>query len=294
MLRAASEARPSVVADAPSAPDPLADASFARKSLRPSADSGTDASARFTVFISAAALAGIAVWLLVNLVSSVVGGAALGARIAGLAALFFMPIVGVVVAGYNIPRRQGLLPQKADARRRIHVLCPRESLERFGTFRDEDFKPEYARVLLVYPRGRVEVTILLACILTPLGADWAGLRPLGVEIPGFFMVQLGFLAAMLIVASIRQTYLRIAPGRLDLMRFTAWRSRADSCETFDLRDNPLVIDPRLRRITVEQDGRPHTISFLGVWSPRRVAHFLLRAAVSTAPTPTLSRSHLSE
>ncbi len=176
-----------------------------------------------------------------------------------------------------------------------------DALKPFGPIEDEDFEPEYVRVVLVAPKGWRDGLIYTFSALAALPAASAAKLALGVAVPPFFAMQVGFLAGMVIIATIRQTYLRISPGQFEVLQFTAWKRVADSCRRFDLRTSRLVIDPRRRRLVVGAAGAepsatsPATVvSFLGVFRPRQVAHSLLRAAVSTAPTPALPADRLHD
>ncbi|MEZ6234206.1 MAG: hypothetical protein R3B68_08450 [Phycisphaerales bacterium] len=272
--------------------DPLAGVSFARASNRSTGIGGDEGTARFAVYSTVVVGVGAVLWLAGKVLTLLVG-VWIVPLVTIIAALTLL-IVALVAASRNTPRRWLRTPKWADPDARVQVLCPRDVLERLGPINDEDFEPEYVRILLVFPRGKLDGWMLAIGMIAGWLALAAVLNHYGLEVPGYFQFQVMFALGMLALAGLRQTYLRIAPGRLDVMRFTAWRPTADSCETFDLRSRPIVIDPRRRRVVVERDQRTTAISFLGVWNPRRVAHFLLRAAASTAPTPSLSREQLSE
>lgn len=279
--------------------DPLAEVSFARASARSSPSVGDEGNGRLTLMIASIVLAGTVLWIAARALAVLTGP--LPATIIGVSIFFFLPVLAVIAGGYNTPRRWRSVPRWADLSKRINVCAPPEALLRLDPIEDADFEPEYARILLVMPKGWLEGSIYAAGILASLVLVLPLRAALSVPIPGFLTAQIGALAAMLSIATLRQTYLRISPGRLDVLRFTMWKPTADSCRTFDLRSSQLVIDPRRRRLVLARPGetpsttRPATtVSFLGALQPRRVAHALLRAAISTAPSPDLPSDRLHD
>lgn len=191
-------------------------------------------------------------------------------------------------------RSPGTLLPIAPPEARIHVLAPRHALERHADLDSADFEPEYFRIWLLAPTDPVGLIVLVAAGL----ASYVGLQAIPWAAPPLVAIplslSLGFNAAMLAMAFLRQTYLRIAPGRLDVFRFSIWRETADFCRPLDLRNSGLVIDPARDRIVIEERQRHTVVSYLGASTPSRLSAFLLRAAISTAPTPDLPTDRLHD
>lgn len=314
---------------APTAPQhtgPLADVSFAKTSPRAQDAIGDDGASGFIVFAGVGTTVVLILWFAARMIIDLTGASPdlVGVIFIAIGMLTLPPLL-VSAIGLNIPRSYAPLPVKADPDKRIHVLCPRERLERDGPLDDTDFEPEYFRIMLVMPRTRLDQAIYVVLVLGAFPLHWVLRSAMSFNIPLFFAFYFTAFLAACVVGAIRQTYVRVAPGRADLMQFTAWRPQADVCRTFDLRSGPVTIDARKRGLIVQprphehwapasdaqrrrhqrlvdrmmartssRGPRFHAFSYIACPTPRRLSHALVRATISTAPIADLPTDRLHD
>lgn len=102
----------------------------------------------------------------------------------------------------------------------------------------------------------------------------------------------GFGLASIAAAFLTPTYVRVAPGSLDILRF-GWRPKGlPAYEHWDLRECRVLVDTRLKRARITGPGigprRDVVISLFQIAGGQRtVARAILRAARTRHPTPPL-------
>jgi len=107
----------------------------------------------------------------------------------------------------------------------------------------------------------------------------------------YFNYAIGLAAATIggvSTAFVWPTYLRVVPGRLDVLRAGILGRGVRAAERHDLRSSAVLVDLGLRCLFLAKDGVTTEIAFGALASPREFAHSVLLAAVSThepAPLP---------
>ncbi|MDX2146683.1 MAG: hypothetical protein SFZ23_04105 [Planctomycetota bacterium] len=124
-------------------------------------------------------------------------------------------------------------------------------------------------------------------------------RPL---IPGFHVVYFYIIAVVsaIILAFLNPVYLRVVPGRLDVMRFRFRGRRASSVRSIDLRSVRMLVDLTTKRVFFDRvagdnSERIECVGELGFevcYNRTEFAHALLAAATTDAPTPDLPHDEL--
>lgn len=188
---------------------------------------------------------------------------------------------------------------------RFRVRCVgwkplRERLDRLGAVQDRSFEPRiFPGFFAVSPsKGLMWAWGVLLFVFIIAGVAAVSVRPgLGDMISGYQMPFAAFLASAILFLA-HPTYLRVAPGRIEVLHYTAFTRRARRCEVHDLRTARVLVELNTRQVIIES---PCTIASLdGVtcfwfgWMPRsdEFAHAVLEAAISTAPTPPLPEDEL--
>jgi len=194
-----------------------------------------------------------------------------------------------------IRRRRGRdsTPKSADASCRIHALHFTRLLDRFEPLRDEVFEPESVQAPIPTPERWWEWLGVLVLAVT--GFILAGLIPI-LRSPPLAMGAAGAMGTLGLAALgvWRQTWYRFSPGRLDVLVFRPWSDRAFRSRCYDLRTPRILIDLRWRRMVLDGDGTRETIPLGGIWAMDRAAYLILRAAISTAPTPPVPADRLDD
>ena len=76
-------------------------------------------------------------------------------------------------------------------------------------------------------------------------------------------------------------YLRIVPGRLDILRYRFLGSKAHSTESFDLTSARVIVDANNEVVGVTEGDRHVNITYETIWHKRFVPYYILLAAIST-------------
>ena len=98
----------------------------------------------------------------------------------------------------------------------------------------------------------------------------------------------GIAAGGFITAAIWPVYLRVVPGRLDILRYNTLGRTVSEIVKHDLRTSAVLVDLNQRCVFLAKDGITTEIGFGAVRDPYEFAHAVLTAAVSThqpAPLP---------
>jgi hypothetical protein len=215
---------------------------------------------------------------------------------AGLPQPLWLMVIPIFVFGVFAIRRfqgWGSIPKFADPARRIHVLLPPRAVLRNRSLHDDDFEPEALQAFLPAPRRWWEWLLLAAMCVAGfmLALRIFGVRPMQMAIGGAGLAGVLGLAALGVW---RQTWFRFSPGRMDILEFRPFRQTPTSARSYDLRSAPIVLDPVWRRMVIDADGRAESVSLGGFWRFDLAIHHILRAAVSTAPTPDLPMDRLHD
>jgi hypothetical protein len=183
------------------------------------------------------------------------------------------------------PAWAGDIARARDESYRLALLAyTPEEVGRMGEIRNDPFEPVIVPVLfpLRGPGWAVVTAWLLAAALVWFGLErfQSGMGVVSaMSIGGLGLWASAGLAA-LPLAFLWPTYLRVSPGRLDVMRYGLLGMGGPRVTTFDLRTARVVIHLDSRRIQVSPvDGTPAVIN-LGMVSPRR--YELARAVLEAA------------
>ncbi|TVQ32839.1 MAG: hypothetical protein EA376_04110 [Phycisphaeraceae bacterium] len=162
---------------------------------------------------------------------------------------------------------------------------------KIGAIRDESFEPEAAGAFFIAPlspEGR------FAWIgLTPVMAAgiWMGLSLFGVATPEGPTLWGSPALAGLAAAFLFPTYIRISPGKLDVIRHRAFGIGKANVESYSLRDSRVVVDFKTSSARLYDPGLaidPHLkVNCGGLPGSKRLLKQFLRGAVSTAEAPEL-------
>ena len=173
---------------------------------------------------------------------------------------------------------------KPDPEVRLNCIAPRESILRLGPMGDLSFPPQVFRLTLGAPLSSGDV--LLACVL-------GAVTVIVVHVAGaaFFWFGLTILlaigTALALAACLRPSYVRIVPGRLELLRYGFLPSRACQVRGYDLRKARVLVDLRRCVVFIDEQETRCDFSFALVVRPHRLAYYVLRAATCASNAPSL-------
>lgn len=191
---------------------------------------------------------------------------------------------------------------------------------RLGPVRDEAFEPIvfFAPRIVKLPRTGTAVMVLTAISVAVLIEVLRRSTTLPFMRPGWLTIMAGVAVGAGVQMLIWPTYLRVAPGRIDVMRFTFGRIRPE-VTAVDLRNAQVLVHFKHSTICIRPSATPDApaktptpdkpvpppvatvplpespwiaLNLRGVWNPPDVAHAIIRAAASTAPTPPLPDDQL--
>lgn len=155
---------------------------------------------------------------------------------------------------------------------------------------------------------RVWAPVTAAALVVLVSLHQAGLLP--GRFPNFLGFATAFVAGGLAAGFVFPAYVRVAPGRLDLLRYALWSGWTQT-QTFDLRDPALYVQVDLRHRSI-QLGTDEPVAYAELRKGRKIgkrhgglhvsltllpgrmalAHAVLCGAVSAAPTPPLPEREL--
>ncbi|MEM1330663.1 MAG: hypothetical protein AAGG07_08900 [Planctomycetota bacterium] len=207
--------------------------------------------------------------------------------------------------GYRRGTDTGGLPLKPDRSHRVRVGLWADQIEPVKQIEDTPFEPEVFRVWmadelpgpirrLLKKAPGLRVLTVLFCVFTMLlliSADRVG------PIPGGVMAATAVIVALYLHR--KPAYLRIVPGRVEIMRYPLFRTGAPTIRVLDLRSGGVFVDLRGGSIYVEDvepriglfpppnkggaTPRPgHRVGFMMHAESDKIGLALLRAARSSA------------
>lgn len=198
----------------------------------------------------------------------------------------------------EVERAKALATEKTppEARVRVHGK-PRmlAKVMREGEVADRMFEPRvfYAIAATKSGRARKVTQIVAFCIvltamvcLQVMARGWRG-SPVQ-----YYHVLIALGAAALIGSLVFPTYLRVVPGRIDVME-CGWLGLAiREVKKVSLREGPVVVDLRGQFCTVSPGQNSTSISYAAIRDRWAFVHAVLEAAVSTAEPPVLPDDEL--
>lgn len=115
------------------------------------------------------------------------------------------------------------------------------------------------------------------------------------SVSSILAICLGQLAAVAawIFEQVFPVYLRIVPGRMDLMRFSSFRRNGKRTRSFDLRSVKISVRCDTKTIEIQEPGQVrYRINLFWFLTPYDLARGVLQGAVSTHPAPPLPDDEL--
>lgn len=206
--------------------------------------------------------------------------------------------LGMVLPGRarreEVERAKALATEKTPSEARVCVHGKPRMLAkvmRGGEVADRMFEPRvfYAIAATKAGRGRKVTQVVAFCIvltgmvgLQVMARGWRG-SPVQ-----YYHVLIALGMSTLIGSLAFPTYLRVVPGRIDVMECGWLGLVIREVTRVDLRDGPVVVDLRNQFCTVRPEG-PNTtsISYAAIRDRSAFVHTVLEAAVSTAEPPML-------
>jgi hypothetical protein len=188
---------------------------------------------------------------------------------------------------------------------RYRVRCvgwevARASFDRLGPVEDRPFEPRvFFGFFAVNPAKRVMMAwMVLLAVLMSSGLAWVMLTGGSNAFIGTSLFPMSAIVGAAIVAVCLPTYVRVVPGRVDVLHYTAMSRRARRAVSHDLRRARVLVDLNSRTIKIEpppDDTRGPAVTRLWFgWVPRgeELAHAVLEAAISSAPAAELPEDEL--
>lgn len=167
-------------------------------------------------------------------------------------------------------------------------------LQAMGAVEDAPFEPEVFAAPFALRAGWWTQSAWVAAAAAIYGALYLILPLLGFPLTNWFDLSffIGSLAAgAFLVAAIRPTSIRIVPGRIDIMRGWFFQSSRPVVRSIPLRDRRVVMDLRSGIVfatdSITNYQADATVAFGTPRHRARIAHAVLRAAISTAQPPPL-------
>lgn len=200
-------------------------------------------------------------------------------------------------------------PRDADAR--VVLLCSLRDAERWRRDPPREhahFDPEIARVPLALGVTREDRT--LAWVGAAAGALVAGtivylfsLRPVFESLTVWMILGFAAGGALCLPEAVRPTWVRVVPGRIDVIRDHLLRRGKPELTSIDLRTRRVVITssavlvdpvdlPIGQRVPKGTAAHASAVSLAGTYRRRAIREAAFRAAVTRAEAPPLPEDHL--
>jgi len=165
-----------------------------------------------------------------------------------------------------------------------------------GELRDEPFEPVvlFTPRILPLPGAGTAVLVVTTIAVNALLMLLKKTTTLPIMGFGWLTIMAGVAVGVAVQILIWPTYTRVAPGRLDVMRFRLG-SRRPEVTTINLRHARVLAHLSQSSLFIKPPApgaRWQMLSLRGVWNSAELAHAVLRGAASTAPTPPLPSDQL--
>lgn len=229
-------------------------------------------------------------------------------------------LLPVIRTGYRDATSMDRLPLRVDEAVRVRCVGGQGAIERMGPVSLEAFEPVIERLLFASTPGRSFIVAWVVgaglCLIGLLViAELAGtgfrIGPVSLWSFGYFIFGLVAFSGCLIAAAVYPTYVRISPGRVDVITFSFLGRRVRELQRYDVgRDRVLVllrvgaaivepaedagapIEPESAVKTRDSKSAPRCILFAGSMNRTGLARDILAAAISPHPTPALPEDRL--
>ena len=157
-----------------------------------------------------------------------------------------------------------------------------------GAIEDRMFEPQVFLSIGAAPSPRrKQVVQIVAGILIAGAAAWAEWHFMRRLTAPYFIFLAGVAGAMLVGTVVYPTYLRVVPGRIDIMECALLGRRIIRVRRIDLRSRAVTIDAGAQLLHVDAVPKFELIPFAAIWDRWAFAHAALMAAVSSHTPPPL-------
>lgn len=197
-------------------------------------------------------------------------------------------------ARLHLSRELSDSPPESESSPRLTCVGHPDLLRKHGELADHPFEPEIFISTFGQPFSR---NMMIAACIVVLPAFFLGLYIFSFVLDWskqpwseglIFKVWFAVIIAAYAAGWLWPTYLRIVPGRLDVMRFSNLSDRPVSIERIPLSQSRIVVDLRRGAVFIDEaPGKTHEISILLMKDRERFTHRLFLAAISTHQPPPL-------
>jgi hypothetical protein len=198
------------------------------------------------------------------------------------------------------------LPMTSNPARRVCCVGSQAAIRRLLPITSDPFEPVIVRLLFAANSGSAFIWTWIAASLGSVGLIYLisiapgikmTLGPVSIWSFGYFVFAFAGFFGALVAAAIFPTYLRIVPGRVDVLKFGLLGRGVRSLETFNVREDRVEVALKVGAAIVQEytpEPRAHgaavarrAIIFAGSFERAKLARAILAAAVSEHPTPPL-------
>jgi hypothetical protein len=192
------------------------------------------------------------------------------------------------------PNSPKMLPNPSPACR-INCVMPQTQLAAYGSLEDMQFEPAVQRSFSYrYLRPFMKVAAWTCFAISAVVIHYVALR-IGWSSNWVnsinYVFYIGLPVSFVFVAWMCPTYLRIVPGRLDVMHLSNFGGEA-RIERWDLRRARILIDMSKGVVFIDERDRHGEVCLFDVSRPRRLVYCLLLGAISTHEPPPLPDDEL--
>ena len=167
-----------------------------------------------------------------------------------------------------------------------------------GPIGDELFEPAvFLAIGSTRSPARKQFVQILAGVAIVVGGAWAEQHFIHRLSAPYFLFLAGVGGAMLAGAAVFPTYLRVVPGRIDVMECALLGRRIITVRRIDLRSLPVFVEANRQMLEIGRDAGSgkgadgskscEVIPFAAIWDRWGFAHAVLRGAISTHTPPPL-------
>lgn len=197
-------------------------------------------------------------------------------------------------------RRAGrTFPAWLDASVRLRMVGHAEQLERVMAMEppgDVAFEPvvAYASMSLKLSRAANIVWTVVAIASAVLMETLRSAAGLPIPRAGFLTVAASVAIGGVVAVFIWPSYLRVVPGRIDILRYRLW-SRRPTVEVIDVRGAAVLAHLEKRSVYLTLPSEPgmcRVIGLTGMPGAEEVVRAIFLAAISSSPTPPLPDDEL--
>lgn len=211
------------------------------------------------------------------------------------ARLLFKPARQAYRDGMELSR----LPLVADEAPRVRCIGMDAAVRRLGEISRDPFEPLIVRVVLVDRPSAGFIFVWLIGMLVTVGATVALMRSSATGALGAFPLSpftsfyfaFGLAGGAFIAGFVFPAYIRIAPGRVDVLKFPALGLGKPTIIKHDVRNGAVTVLLGQRAALFKPVGDEHsslkTVMYAGAFDRNNIARAILAASISEHPTPPM-------